>query len=73
MGASDSKLIFKQGIFRLSDPKVIPIEDAYWKAVNLYFLLSDLISNTASVLGAARICGGHIHPVLTCRCPPYSR
>jgi hypothetical protein len=33
MGASDSKLVFKQGIFRLSDPKVIPIEDAYWKAV----------------------------------------
>jgi hypothetical protein len=34
MGASDSKLVFKQGIFRLSDPKVIPIEDAYWKAVS---------------------------------------
>lgn len=30
MGASDSKLSFKQGIFRLSEPKVIPADDAYW-------------------------------------------
>ncbi|KAF2269453.1 hypothetical protein CC78DRAFT_557874 [Lojkania enalia] len=30
MGASDSKLTFKQGIFRLSEPKQIPPDDAYW-------------------------------------------
>ncbi|KAF2685360.1 hypothetical protein K458DRAFT_417422 [Lentithecium fluviatile CBS 122367] len=30
MGASDSKLSFKQGIFRLSEPKQIPADDDYW-------------------------------------------
>ncbi|KAF1363721.1 hypothetical protein EJ07DRAFT_162935 [Lizonia empirigonia] len=30
MGASDSKLTFKQGIFRLSEPKQIPADDEYW-------------------------------------------
>ncbi|KAJ4377616.1 hypothetical protein N0V83_000443 [Neocucurbitaria cava] len=30
MGASDSKLSFKQGIFRLSEPKQIPPDDVYW-------------------------------------------
>ncbi|KAJ4293410.1 hypothetical protein N0V90_008693 [Kalmusia sp. IMI 367209] len=30
MGASDSKLSFKQGIFRLAEPKQIPADDAYW-------------------------------------------
>ncbi|KAF2465242.1 uncharacterized protein BDR25DRAFT_91818 [Lindgomyces ingoldianus] len=30
MGASDSKLTFKQGIFRLSEPKQIPADDPYW-------------------------------------------
>ncbi|PBP27539.1 hypothetical protein BUE80_DR001399 [Diplocarpon rosae] len=30
MGASDSKLVFKQGIFRLSEDKVIPADDPYW-------------------------------------------
>lgn len=33
MGASDSKLSFKQGIFRLADPKQIPADDAYWTGV----------------------------------------
>ncbi|KAH8731937.1 high-temperature-induced dauer-formation protein-domain-containing protein [Phaeosphaeriaceae sp. PMI808] len=31
MGASDSKLTFKQGIFRLSEPKEISADDDYWK------------------------------------------
>jgi hypothetical protein len=35
MGASDSKLTFKQGIFRLSEPKEIPADDAYWTGVCL--------------------------------------
>ncbi|MCJ1237120.1 hypothetical protein MMC14_005104 [Varicellaria rhodocarpa] len=30
MGASDSKLVFKQGIFKLSEPKTIPADDPYW-------------------------------------------
>ncbi|KAF2754849.1 hypothetical protein EJ05DRAFT_443016 [Pseudovirgaria hyperparasitica] len=30
MGASDSKLVFKQGIFRLSEEKEIPADDPYW-------------------------------------------
>ncbi|MCJ1369977.1 hypothetical protein MMC20_001189 [Loxospora ochrophaea] len=30
MGASDSKLVFKQGIFRLSQVKHIPADDPYW-------------------------------------------
>lgn len=33
MGASDSKLTFKQGIFRLSEPEQIPADDAYWTGV----------------------------------------
>jgi len=30
MGASDSKLVFKQGIFRLSEQKDIAADDPYW-------------------------------------------
>ncbi|RDW88217.1 hypothetical protein BP6252_00249 [Coleophoma cylindrospora] len=30
MGASDSKLVFKKGIFRLSEDKDIPADDPYW-------------------------------------------
>ncbi|KAF2403075.1 hypothetical protein EJ06DRAFT_573387 [Trichodelitschia bisporula] len=30
MGASDSKLVFKQGIFKLSEQKAIPADDQYW-------------------------------------------
>ncbi|KAI4112861.1 MAG: hypothetical protein LQ345_006056 [Seirophora villosa] len=30
MGNSDSKLVFKQGIFKLSEPKAIPADDIYW-------------------------------------------
>jgi High-temperature-induced dauer-formation protein len=35
MGASDSKLVFKQGIFRLSEDKIIPADDPYWASVGL--------------------------------------
>ncbi|KAI9789502.1 MAG: hypothetical protein M1835_001624 [Candelina submexicana] len=31
MGASDSKLVFKQGIFRLSEDKSISANDPYWR------------------------------------------
>ncbi|KAI1342254.1 high-temperature-induced dauer-formation protein-domain-containing protein [Xylariaceae sp. FL0016] len=30
MGASDSKLVFKKGIFRLSEERNIPADDPYW-------------------------------------------
>ena len=33
MGASDSKLVFKQGIFKLSEPTTIPPDDPYWNSV----------------------------------------
>jgi hypothetical protein len=33
MGASDSKLTFKQGVFRLSEPQEIAADDAYWTGV----------------------------------------
>ena len=36
MGASDSKLSFKQGIFRLSEPKQIPADDVYWTGVCMH-------------------------------------
>jgi hypothetical protein len=34
MGASDSKLVFKKGIFRLSEDQVIPADDPYWASVS---------------------------------------
>jgi hypothetical protein len=33
MGASDSKLVFKKGIFRLSEDRNIPADDEYWTSV----------------------------------------
>lgn len=35
MGNSDSKLVFKQGIFKLSEPESIPADDPYWRGVSL--------------------------------------
>lgn len=34
MGASDSKLVFKKGIFRLSEDRHIPADDSYWTSVS---------------------------------------
>lgn len=34
MGASESKLVFKQGIFRLSEEQEIPADDPYWTRVS---------------------------------------
>lgn len=33
MGASESKLVFKQGIFRLSEERNIAANDPYWTNV----------------------------------------
>ncbi|CAI4213753.1 unnamed protein product [Parascedosporium putredinis] len=35
MGASNSKLVFKKGIFRLSEERHIPADDPYWTSVIL--------------------------------------
>jgi hypothetical protein len=35
MGASESKLVFKQGIFRLSEENEIPADDPYWAGVSV--------------------------------------
>ena len=34
MGNSDSKLVFKQGIFKLSEARTIAADDPYWKGVS---------------------------------------
>ena len=41
MGNSDSKLVFKQGIFRLSEPTQIAPDDPYWKSVSGYLKVAD--------------------------------
>jgi hypothetical protein len=44
MGASDSKLVFKKGIFRLSEDKIIPADDPYWASVShLQSCLEDIV------------------------------
>lgn len=35
MGNSDSKLVFKQGIFKLSELESIAANDPYWRGVSL--------------------------------------
>lgn len=48
MGASESKLVFKQGIFRLSEEKEIPADDPYWTRVSRWRatgFVMDLVNN----------------------------
>ncbi|KAF2276561.1 uncharacterized protein EI97DRAFT_433390 [Westerdykella ornata] len=52
MGASDSKLSFKQGIFRLSEPKQIPADDAYWTG---FWELPESSEDVFSLFSAADI------------------
>lgn len=33
MGGTESKLVFKRGIFKLSEEKDIPADDSYWTGV----------------------------------------
>lgn len=43
MGATDSKLVFKQGIFKLSERREIPADDEYWTGVCIsYASFSDI-------------------------------
>lgn len=39
MGNSDSKLVFKEGIFKLSQPRAIPADDVYWTGVRISGLI----------------------------------
>jgi hypothetical protein len=43
MGASDSKLVFKKGIFRLSEERHIPADDPYWTSVGLRILVGKAV------------------------------
>lgn len=53
MGASDSKLVFKQGILRLSEPASIPA-DQQWSGVSgLDGSEGRLLGSTGAVLGSA--------------------
>jgi hypothetical protein len=59
MGASDSKLSFKQGIFRLSEPKQIAADDDYWTGVCHIF-----------ILGLACLLANHDASSGNCQSPP---
>lgn len=49
MGASDSKLVFKQGIFKLSEQKHIAADDEYWTGVrNLRSQADELLTAYSS-------------------------
>ena len=62
MGASDSKLVFKKGIFRLSEERDILADDPYWTSVSSQLILSsETVVLICSVLGAPRIDGGCFH------------
>ena len=54
MGASDSKLVFKQGIFRLSEPALIPEDDRYWTGVSARSSSAARLALICAVLGASR-------------------
>ncbi len=41
MGASDSKLVFKKGIFRLAEDRHIPADAPYWTSVSSAIAPSD--------------------------------
>jgi len=85
MGASDSKLVFKKGIFRLSEERHIPSDDPSWAAVS--FALSQLqrplvvavaavgctvlTLDILTVLGASRVSRGHLQPFRPCRHPAH--
>jgi len=57
MGASDSKLVFKKGIFRLSEERHIPADDAYWTSVSGVALALPAIPGTGLVMLITRSSG----------------
>ncbi|KAI0810685.1 high-temperature-induced dauer-formation protein-domain-containing protein [Xylaria sp. FL0064] len=52
MGASDSKLVFKKGIFRLSEERHIPADDPYWTS---FWELPESSEDVFSLFSAADI------------------
>lgn len=56
MGASDSKIGFKQGIFRLSEERNIAAHDPYWTSVrDALDLTCHPEADGVIVLGASRV------------------
>ena len=58
MGNSDSKLVFKQGIFKLSEVNAIPASDPYWRGVSGLHplnLLQLTIRSSGSCLNRAKM------------------
>ncbi|KAK6075298.1 high-temperature-induced dauer-formation protein [Seiridium cupressi] len=52
MGASDSKLVFKKGIFRLSEERHIPADDSYWTS---FWELPEASEDIFSLFSAADV------------------
>jgi hypothetical protein len=69
MGASDSKLTFKQGIFKLSEEKDIAADDPYWASVrrNLEAIMRIRTNSMITVLGAPRDHRGYFQFILASR------
>lgn len=72
MGASESKLVFKQGIFRLSEEKEIPADDPYWTrvsdpqkkrllAMNVHGIGTDHVSSSGSCLNPPKMFSAYSH------------
>ncbi|KAL8873185.1 MAG: hypothetical protein Q9174_001306 [Haloplaca sp. 1 TL-2023] len=52
MGNSDSKLVFKQGILKLSEPRAIPTDDIYWTG---YWKLPESAEDVFSLFSPADV------------------
>ncbi|CAG8556077.1 1200_t:CDS:10 [Paraglomus brasilianum] len=52
MGAADSKLAFRKGVFRLFEERNIPADDEYWLQ---FWLLPDTADDVFSLIGASDI------------------
>lgn len=53
MGASDSKIAFKQGIFKLSERTTIPVDGSYWRGVSSWTSKIDPIKLTVFSSGSS--------------------
>ncbi|KAF3926659.1 hypothetical protein ABW21_db0201077 [Orbilia brochopaga] len=55
MGAADSKLSFKKGVFRLAEEKGIPIDDPYWRQVVPFWELPETAEDVFTLFSPADI------------------
>lgn len=69
MGASESKLVFKQGIFKLAGQTSIPADDPYWTGVSASRAIESYRAcvDSCIVLGTSRIDGRCVLSLLTRR------